>query len=91
MHRSVRDHLIRLSNIYSSLLQASEWGMHGLQRTFPRCKKRLPTDKDKRWLVLECIIFVQNFRIELVGFNEIAEVFNPEYKNVIYIHGYNWI
>jgi hypothetical protein len=61
LHCSVCDHLIQLSNIYNSLWQASEWGMRELQGTFPCCKKRLPTDKDKRWLVLECIIFVHNF------------------------------
>jgi hypothetical protein len=27
----------------------------------------------------------------LVGLIEIAEVFNPENKNVINIHGYDWI
>jgi hypothetical protein len=78
--------LIHLSNIYTSLWQASEWEMRGLQGTSPRCKKRLPTDKDKRQMVLECIIFVHNFQTELVELNQIAEVFNPEYKNVINIH-----
>ena len=42
---SVCDNLICLSNIYTSLQQASEWGMHELQGSFPRCKKRLPLDK----------------------------------------------
>jgi hypothetical protein len=35
-------YLLCLSNIYVSLCQASEWGMRGLQGTFPWCKKRLP-------------------------------------------------
>ncbi len=61
LHHSVCDHLIRLSNVYTSLWQASEWGMQGLQGTFPCCKKCLPTDKNKRRMVLECIIFVHNF------------------------------
>ncbi len=38
MHSLVRDHMIRLSNVYTPLRQASEWGMRGLQGTFPRCK-----------------------------------------------------
>jgi hypothetical protein len=91
LHCSAHDHLIWLSNIYTSIWQASEWGMGVLQGTFPCCKKCLPTDKDKRRLVLECIIFVHNFWTELVGLNGIAEVFNPKYKNVINIHGYDWI
>ena len=91
LHRSVCDNLIHLSNIYTSLRQASEWGMRGLQGSFPRCKKCLPSDKDKQRMVLECIIFIHNFRTEKVGHNQIAEVFNPEYERVINIHGYDRI
>ena len=91
LHCSVCDNLIRMSNVYTSLRQASEWGMRGLQGSFPRCKKRLPSDKDKRRMVLECIIFIHNFRTEIVGRNQIAEVFNPEYERVINIHGYDRI
>ena len=60
LHSSVRDNLICLSNVYTSLRQASEWGMRGLQGTFPRCKMRLPSDKLKRRHVIECIILVHN-------------------------------
>ncbi len=35
LHPLVTDNLIRLSNVYTSLQQASEWGMRGLQGTFP--------------------------------------------------------
>ena len=83
--------MIRLSNVYTSLRQASEWGMRGLQGTFPRCKKRLPSDKEKRRRVIECIILVHNFRTELVGQNQISEVFGPEYERVVNIHGYDRI
>ena len=65
--------------------------MRGLQGTFPRCKKRLPSDKEKRRRVLECIILVHNFRTEVVGHNQISAVFAPEYKRVINIHGYDRI
>jgi hypothetical protein len=65
--------------------------MRGLQGTFPRCKKRLPSDKDKRRRVLECIILVHNFRTEVVGHNQISAVFAPEYERVINIHGYDRI
>jgi hypothetical protein len=57
----VRDNFIRLSNVYMLLRQASEWGMRGSQGTFPRCKKRLPSDKEKRRRVLECIVLVHIF------------------------------
>jgi hypothetical protein len=91
MHSLVRDHMIRLSNVYTSFRQASEWGMRGLQGTFPRCKKRLPLDNRKRRRVLECIILVHNFRTEIVGRNQITAVFDPEYERVINIHGYDRI
>jgi hypothetical protein len=35
LHSAVRDNLIHLSNVYTSLWQASECGMWGLQGTFP--------------------------------------------------------
>ncbi len=91
MHPLVRDNLIHLSNVYTSLRQASEWGMRGLQGTFPQCKKRLPSNKEKRRRVLECIILVHNFRTEVVDHNQISAVFAPEYERVINIHGYDRI
>jgi hypothetical protein len=86
LHPLVRDNLIRLSNVYTSLWQASEWGMRGLQGTFPRCKRRLPSDKEKRWRVLECIVLVHTFRTEVVCHNQISAVFVPEYERVININ-----
>jgi hypothetical protein len=65
--------------------------MRGLQGTFPCCKKRLPSDKEKRCRVIECIILVNNFRTELVGHNQISEVFGPEYERVMNINGYDRI
>ena len=65
--------------------------MHGLQGTFLRCKKRLPSDKEKCHCVLECIILVHNFLMEVVGHDQILAVFGPEYKQVIYFNGYDRI
>jgi hypothetical protein len=39
LHRNVRNYLLRISNVHTLLRQASEWGMRGMQGTFPRCKK----------------------------------------------------
>ena len=91
LHSAVRDNLLRLSNVYTSLRQASEWGMRGLQGTFPRCKKRLPSCKIKRRLVLESIIFINNFCTDIVGRNQISAVFDPEYERVINLDGYDRI
>ena len=91
LHRDVRDYLLRLSNVHTSLRQASEWGMRGLQGTFPRCKKRLPSASDQRRLVLESIVLLHNFRTEYVGYNQISTVFDPEYVRVENLHGYDRI
>ena len=42
-------------------------------------------------MVLECIMFIHNFCTEIVGHNQITEVFNPEYEHVINIQGYDCI
>ncbi len=91
LHPLVRDNFICQSNVYTSLWQASKWGMRGLQGTFPRYKKRLSSDKDKRRHVLEWIVLVHNFWTEIVGHNQISAVFAPEYKQVININGYDRI
>ncbi len=36
LHRDVQDYLLKISNAHTSLRQASEWGMRGLQGTIPR-------------------------------------------------------
>jgi hypothetical protein len=48
LHRDVRNYLLRISNVHTLLWQASEWGMRGMQGTFLRCKKRLPSGDKMR-------------------------------------------
>ncbi len=91
LHCDIRDYYLRISNIHTSLRQASEWGMRGLQGTFPRCKKRLPSESDKRRLVLEAIVLVHNFRTDYVGFSQIKTVFDPEYVRIENLEGYDRI
>jgi hypothetical protein len=62
--------------VYASLRQVSEWGMRGLQGTFPRCEKRLPGSPSKSKLVIQSIVLVQNFRTEIVGLNQMKAVFD---------------
>ncbi len=61
LHHNVRNYLLRISNVHTSLWQASEWGMQGMQGTFPRCKKCFPGDNNMRRLVLDAIVLVHNF------------------------------
>ena len=79
LHSVMHDNLLRLSNVYTSLQQAREWGMQGLQGTFPQCKKRLPSDQIKQRLVLESSMFINNFCKDIIGRNQITMLFNPEY------------
>lgn len=84
----LRPYLLKLAAVYISLRQASEWGMRGLQGTFPRLKSRLTSDTAKRHLIILGIILTHNFRTSMVGLNQIAEVFNPQYEQyaVINLH-----
>jgi hypothetical protein len=35
LHTDIRNYLLRICNVHTSLRQASEWGMRGMQGTFP--------------------------------------------------------
>jgi hypothetical protein len=83
LHLRLRNYLLCVSNVYTSLCQASEWGMGGMQGTFHRCKKCLPSDSLNRRLVLESIV--------LVGLNQIKTVFDPEYERYVNVEGYGRI
>jgi len=91
LHPIMRNYLLRISNVHTSLRQASEWGMRGLQGTFPRCKKRLPSNSASRRLVIEAIVLLHNFRTEFVGYNQIKTVFDPEYARIESLQGYDRI
>jgi hypothetical protein len=91
LHRDVREYLLRISNAHTSLRQASEWGMRGLQGTFPRWKKCLPSNHFQRRLVIEAIVLIHNYCTELVGFNQISTVFDSEYVRIHNLEGYDRI
>jgi hypothetical protein len=78
LHCEVRDYLLCISNVHTSLWQASEWGIRGMQGTFPCCKKRLPSDHALCCLVIKAIVLVQNFRMDYAGYSQIKTVFDPE-------------
>ncbi len=65
--------------------------MRGLQGTFPRWKKHLPSDHEQRRLVLEAIVLVHNYWTELVGYNQINMVFDAEYVCIQNLNGYDRI
>jgi hypothetical protein len=84
----LRDHLIRRHGIFTSLRQASEWGMRSLQGTFPRLKSRMTSNKKKRYLIIYGAILIHNFRTDIVGLNQIATVFNSHYEQYLNLDNY---
>lgn len=66
----VKDLLMRRANAYTSLRQSAEWGMRGLQGSFPRLKSRLQ-NSEKRYNVILSILLIHNFRTSIVGLNQI--------------------
>jgi hypothetical protein len=65
--------------------------MRGLQGTFPRWKKRLPSDHFQWRLVIEAIVLIHNYHTELVRFNQINTVFDLEYVRIQNLEGYDRI
>ena len=51
----------------------------------------LDANQLQRRKILEAIIFVHNFRTEVVGYSQIQTVFDPEYERSITLEGYNRI
>jgi hypothetical protein len=80
LHPLMYDYLLCLSNVYTLLHQASEWGMRGIQGSFPCCKKQLLTQSNIRRLVLESIVLIHKFCTKLVGSKQIKTVSDPEYE-----------
>ena len=51
----------------------------------------MPSDPIKKRLVIESIILIHIFCTDLVGFNQIATVFDLEYERVVNLEGYDRI
>ena len=65
----------------TSLRQAAEWGMQAIQGAFPRFTDRLQYEENgerKIYLMLATLLY--NFRLELVGLNQIRNVFVPSWS-----------
>ena len=48
-------------------------------------------DNYQRRKILEAIVFIHNFRTEVIGFSQIKTVFDPEYEQIITLEGYDRI
>ena len=62
----------------TAVRQLSEWGMNGLQASFPRLKDRLRYEEvGERKLIMSLIVLLYNFCATNVGFNQISTTFFP--------------
>jgi DDE superfamily endonuclease len=74
---AVREHSTRFRDA-TSVRQLSEWGMRGLQGSFPRLKDRLRyEERGERKIILHLIVLLYNFRASTVGLNQIQSTFMP--------------
>jgi ribosomal protein S30 len=83
-HQNIMD---RLGNIResenrlrdaTSVRQMAEWGMRGLQGSFPRLKDRLIyEERGERKIILHLIVLLYNFCASTVGINQIQSSFMP--------------
>ncbi len=65
--------------------------MRALQGSFARLASKLTFRHEKRRLTVLCCLLLHNYRTEFVGLNQIAEVFNVHYSEMINIDGYDRI
>jgi hypothetical protein len=62
----------------TSVRQMAEWGMRGLQGSFPRLTdKILYEERGERRIMLEMIVLLYNYRASTVGQNQIQSSFMP--------------
>ena len=62
----------------TSCRQAAEWGMRGLQGSFPRLKDRIIYEENgERAIILKFITLLYNYRVRSVGINQILNHYMP--------------
>ena len=70
--------VVLVNNEATSLRQSSEWGMRGLQASFPRLKDRFIYEEyGERLLKVLTVVHLFNFRTRYVWLNQIRSVFLP--------------
>lgn len=81
-NQGVANQRISVNRDATSVRQLSEWGMRGLQGSFPRLKDRIKwEERGERKFLLQLVIFLFNYRSEAVGFNQITTVYLPNLQH----------
>ena len=58
--------------------QSAEWGMRGLQSSFPRLKDTLQFEEyGERKVIVSSLLLLLNLQARLVGMNQIRSVYYP--------------
>ena len=81
-------HEIVLLNQATSLRQAAEWGMRGVQSSMPRLRDRIKYEAEpsetgyetERSIILKIFPMLYNFRLELVGLNQLRNTYCPNWS-----------
>jgi len=69
---------VRIIRQCASVRQAAEWGIKAVQSAFPRVKDTLQCEENgERKIHLMLMVLLYNMRLELVGLNQIRNVFVP--------------
>ena len=62
----------------TQLRQSAEWGMRAIQGAFPKMKDPIKYEEDgERRLILKLLPLLYNMRLELVGLNQLRNVYAP--------------
>lgn len=71
----------------TSMRQAAEWGMRGLQSSFPRlCDRMVFETRGERRISIKMMILVYNLRARMVGINQIKNFYMPALNNEATLH-----
>ena len=73
----------------TSCQQAAEWGMRGLQGSFPRLKDHnISEENGERAIILKFITLLYNYRVRSAGINRILNHYMPSLsKDARYLLG----
>ena len=65
----------------TAMRQAAEWGMRAIQGSFPRLKDTIKFERNgERKIILRLAVLLYNYRLEVVGLNQIRNVYVSEWS-----------
>ena len=68
----------------TSVRQAAEWGMRGVQGAFPRLSMKLTTNSQERHQNVETVFRLFNLRTRLTGINQTRTVYSTDYFPMLF-------